>query len=85
MKSSTAADDCERLHIPQPVPLLPSSAEQPPPWPPRLLQFHLETGAIGVQFGMTISHGLQFVEHGGHIPRHANLIGLGPRFLQFVL
>jgi hypothetical protein len=30
-----------------------------------------------VQFGITISHGLQLIEHHGHVPRHVNLIGLG--------
>jgi hypothetical protein len=26
---------------------------------------------------MAVSHGLQFIEHGGDVPRHANLVGLG--------
>jgi hypothetical protein len=30
-----------------------------------------------VQFGATVGHGLQFIEHGGDVPRHADLIGLG--------
>ena len=43
-----------------------------------------------MQFGMTIGQGFQFIEHGGHVPRHADLIGLGmislrPCFLQFIL
>jgi hypothetical protein len=40
-----------------------------------------------VQLGVFLAHGPQLIEHGGHIPRHADLIGLGvvglgPRFLQ---
>jgi hypothetical protein len=30
-----------------------------------------------VEFGLAIRHSLQFIEHGGYIPRHADLIGLG--------
>jgi hypothetical protein len=40
------------------------------------LQLRLELRPVGVQLGMTVGHGLQFIEHGGHIPRHADLIGL---------
>jgi hypothetical protein len=66
------------------------------PWPPRLLQFgarlvqfRLEPRSIGMQFGVTISQRLQFIEHDGHVARHADLIRLGvvslrPRFLQFI-
>jgi hypothetical protein len=41
-----------------------------------------------MDIGMSIDHGLQFIEHGGYIPRHADLIGLGmvgfsPHFLQY--
>jgi hypothetical protein len=40
--------------------------------------------------GMLVSHSPQFIKHGCHIPRHADLIGLGmislrPCFLQFIL
>jgi hypothetical protein len=43
-----------------------------------------------MQFSVLVGQGFQFIEHDGHIPRHAHLIGLGmvrlgPRFLQFVL
>jgi hypothetical protein len=43
-----------------------------------------------VQFGIAVGHSVQFVEHGRHIARHADLISLGlvglrPRLLQFVL
>jgi hypothetical protein len=31
----------------------------------------------GVQFSLAIGQSLQLVEHGGHISRHADLIGLG--------
>ena len=61
-----------------------------PPAPPRLLQLRAKPSSVGVQFGVTVSHGPQVLEHDGHIPRHADLIGLGviglrPHFLQFVL
>jgi hypothetical protein len=42
-----------------------------------------------VQLGVFVGHGPQLIEHGGHIPRHADLVGLGvvsfgPRFLCLV-
>jgi hypothetical protein len=33
-----------------------------------------ESRPVSVQFGMAVSHGLQFIEHDGDIPRHADLI-----------
>jgi hypothetical protein len=48
-----------------------------PPAPPRLLKLRLEPRSVSVQLGMVVSPGLQFIEHGGHIPRHADLIALG--------
>ena len=37
----------------------------------------LQPCPIGVQFGVAVGQGLQYIEHGGHIPRHADLIRLG--------
>jgi hypothetical protein len=50
----------------------------------------LEPPPISVQLGVAIGQGPQLIEHGGDIPRHADLISLGlvglrPRLLQFVL
>jgi hypothetical protein len=41
------------------------------------VQFRLKPRPVGVQFGVTVGQGLQFIEHGGDVPRHADLIGLG--------
>ena len=49
-----------------------------PPAPPRLLQFRPQPRPIGVQFGVTVCHSPQFIEHAGDILRHADLIGLAP-------
>ena len=43
----------------------------------RLFQLRLKPRPVGVQFGVFVRQGLQFIEHGGHIPRHADLIGFG--------
>jgi hypothetical protein len=48
-----------------------------PPWSPRLFQLGLEPRPVGMQFGMAVSHGTQFIEHHSHVARHADLIGLG--------
>jgi hypothetical protein len=37
----------------------------------------LEARPVGVHLGMPIGQSLQFIEHGGDIARHADLIGLG--------
>jgi hypothetical protein len=49
-----------------------------PPAPPRLLQFRPQPRPIGVQFGVTVCHSPQSIEHAGDILRHADLIGLAP-------
>jgi len=53
-------------------------------------EFRLKPRLIGMHLGMAVGQRPQLVEHGGRIPRHADLIGLGvvglrPRLLQFVL
>jgi hypothetical protein len=45
-----------------------SADQPPPPWPPR---------PVGMKGGMFIRQSLQRIEHDGHVPRHADLIGLG--------
>ena len=70
--------------LPYPLPSPPD--QPPPPRPARAYQFgalplqlRLKSGPVGVKFG----HSLQLIEHGGHIPRHVDQIGLRP--LQNVL
>jgi hypothetical protein len=60
------------------------------PWPWRLFQFRFQPRPISMKGGMFVRQGFQLIEHGHHVPRHADLIGLsvvgfGPRFLQFIL
>jgi hypothetical protein len=45
-----------------------------PPWSPRLVQFRLKPRLVGVKDSMPISQRLQFIEHHGHVARHADLI-----------
>jgi hypothetical protein len=64
-----------------------------PPWPlrpcqfgARLVQFRLKSRLVGMKGSMFVRQGFQFIEHDGHVARHADLIalgmvGLGPRFL----
>ena len=79
----------ERFHKPVEA-MLRKSARQlasdysPPPWPPRpcqfsarLLQFRLKPRLVGMKGGVAVSQGFQFIEHGCHVARHANLIGPG--------
>src|SRR5688500_17765183 len=64
---------------------LPSPPDQPPLSRPacllhlgaRLFQLRLKPRPVNVHLGMEISHGPQLVEHGGDIPRPADLIGFG--------
>jgi hypothetical protein len=42
-----------------------------------LLQLRREPGTVGVHLGVMVRHGPQFIEHGRHVARHADLIGLG--------
>ena len=44
---------------------------------PLPLQLRLKPRLVGVQFGMTVGHGPRFIEHGGDIPRHVDMIGCG--------
>jgi hypothetical protein len=79
------------------LPAVQTSDQPPPSRPPRLFQLgsqpvhiRLKPRPVGVQLGVSISQGLQLVEHHGHVPRHADLIGfgvvgLGAGFLQFIL
>jgi hypothetical protein len=43
----------------------------------RALQLGFQPCSVGVQFGLTIGHGPQFIEHAGGVLRHADLIGFG--------
>jgi hypothetical protein len=63
---------------------LPSHQPPPPPRPPRLLQLggqpvhiRLKPRLVGVQLGVMVGHGPQFIEHGGHIAGYAHLVRLG--------
>jgi hypothetical protein len=59
-------------------------AQPSPPWPPRpcqfsarLFQLRLETRLVGMEGSMFVRRGFQFIEHDGHVARHADLIGPG--------
>lgn len=43
-----------------------------------VLQLSFQLRSVGVQFGVAVSHGPQVLEHGCHVPHHADLIGRGP-------
>jgi hypothetical protein len=66
-----------RRRLLPPEPTTPPRSPRPYQFGARLTQFRLKPRPVGVQFGVAVSHGLHFREHGGHITGHANLIGPG--------
>jgi hypothetical protein len=59
------------------LPAVQTSDQPPPSRPPRLFQIRLKARPLDVKFNVFVGQSLQFIEHGCHVPRHADLIRLG--------
>jgi hypothetical protein len=59
------------------LPAVQTSDQPPPSRPPRLFQLRLKARPLNVKFNVFVGQSLQLIEHGCHVARHADLIGLG--------